>query len=219
MKRFAALLFAVGLVGVDPVHAAPCAGFTDVDDTTNPFCPNIQWIKNRSITLGCGAGIFCPGNPVLREQMAAFLNRLGNALEPTFAHAAQAGVAAQVNAPARVCVTSPVTITDYPRVASPAGSMLYVSATVAGGANFTARLVYSTDGGMVWNNWSSLETTAGTHSNIYASMSPTAGPVILDVGQVAAFAIQPNNFAGTAFDAGCELTVRMDSHTGALPPF
>lgn len=218
MKRFAALLFAVGCLSTGTANAAPCAGFTDVDDT-NAFCANVEWIKNRSVTLGCGAGIFCPGSPVLREQMAAFLNRLGNALEPTFAHTAQSGVSAQVNAAARVCVTTPVAITGYPRVASPVGSMLAVMATVTGGANFTAKLVYSTDGGTTFNNWSFLETTAGTHSGIYASMSPTGGPLLLDVGQTVVFAIQPNNFAGTTFDAACELMVRMDSRTGASTPF
>src|SRR5438477_9827195 len=32
--------------------AAPCAGFTDVADTSG-FCPNVEWLKNRQITLGC----------------------------------------------------------------------------------------------------------------------------------------------------------------------
>jgi hypothetical protein len=32
-------------------QALPCAGFTDVDDTS-PFCVNVTWLKNRRITLG-----------------------------------------------------------------------------------------------------------------------------------------------------------------------
>lgn len=31
---------------------APCAGFSDVDDASG-FCPNVEWIRNRAITLGC----------------------------------------------------------------------------------------------------------------------------------------------------------------------
>lgn len=35
--------------------AAPCAGFTDVDDTVvgASFCQNVEWLKNRQVTLGC----------------------------------------------------------------------------------------------------------------------------------------------------------------------
>src|SRR5512134_17179 len=58
-------------------NAAPCAGFTDVD-TSSSFCTNVAWIKNRNITLGCTATLYCPNDPVTRLQMAAFLNRLGN---------------------------------------------------------------------------------------------------------------------------------------------
>jgi hypothetical protein len=51
----------------------PCAGmFGDVP------CPSIfaNWIEamaNEGITGGCGAGNFCPQNPVRRDQMAVFL--------------------------------------------------------------------------------------------------------------------------------------------------
>ena len=61
--------------------AAPCAGFTDVDDT-NAFCPNVTWIKNRNVTLGCEPGLYCPTAPVSRLAMAAFLHRLGNVVLP-----------------------------------------------------------------------------------------------------------------------------------------
>lgn len=61
--------------------AAPCAGFNDVDDTSS-FCPNVTWLKNRAITFGCAANLYCPNDPVTRLQMAAFMNRLGDALFP-----------------------------------------------------------------------------------------------------------------------------------------
>jgi hypothetical protein len=63
-------------------NAAPCAGFTDVDDTS-AFCPNVEWMKNRGITLGCAPGLYCPSDPVSRLAMAAFMNRLGTYLPPT----------------------------------------------------------------------------------------------------------------------------------------
>jgi Chaperone of endosialidase/S-layer homology domain len=56
--------------------AAPCAGFTDVDDTS-PFCVNVAWMKNRGITLGLTPTLYDPNSPVTRLQMAAFMYRLG----------------------------------------------------------------------------------------------------------------------------------------------
>ena len=88
------LTFAISPV----VAAAPCAGFTDVDDTS-AFCANVEWVKNRAITLGCtSATSYCPSDPVTRLQMAAFMNRLGTALEPRFRYRAQSNLANNVNA-------------------------------------------------------------------------------------------------------------------------
>ena len=56
--------------------AAPCAGFSDVDDASG-FCTSIAWMKNRAITLGCTATQYCPNDFVRRDQMAAFMYRLG----------------------------------------------------------------------------------------------------------------------------------------------
>ena len=64
-----------------PVLAAPCAGFTDVQDT-DPFCANVVWMKTRGITLGCTATLYCPTDPVTRLAMAAFVNRLGDVVLP-----------------------------------------------------------------------------------------------------------------------------------------
>lgn len=76
--------FAVLAVAAAPtLHAAPCVGFTDVEDTS-VFCRNVEWLKNRSITLGCiNATTYCPNDPVTRVQMALFLQRAGNATTPT----------------------------------------------------------------------------------------------------------------------------------------
>ena len=70
-------------------QALPCAGFTDVEDTS-PFCGNVTWLKNRSITLGCtSATLYCPNDFVSRLQMAAFMNRLGDSLFPLTCAAGQ----------------------------------------------------------------------------------------------------------------------------------
>ena len=218
MRRFTALLLAAGSALSGSLHAAPCAGFTDVD-SADQFCPNIEWIKNRGITLGCGTGLYCPAQPVLRDQVAAFLNRLGNALEPTFTYAEQFGIGPWIDSSTVVCVTPPVVIAGYPRIASPIGSLVYVKALAPNPALYTARLVYSTNGGTVWNDWSSVHAGFGAQSVAYGTISPTANPMVLNVGQSLQFAIQPNKLLGAADDAGCQLAVRMDSHTGATPPY
>ncbi len=55
-----------------------CTGtFVDVP------CPSTyaDWIERLSaegITAGCGVGIYCPSNPVRRDQMAVFLRKTKN---------------------------------------------------------------------------------------------------------------------------------------------
>ena len=50
--------------------------FTDVPNT-NTFHNDIAAIRDAGITTGCAVGKYCPKDFVTREQMAAFLNRLG----------------------------------------------------------------------------------------------------------------------------------------------
>lgn len=71
------LAAALGLVAALPAFAQNCAPFTDVS-ASDPFCSNIQWMYNRGITLGCSATAYCPTAFVRRDQMVAFMNRLGN---------------------------------------------------------------------------------------------------------------------------------------------
>jgi hypothetical protein len=62
--------------------------FTDVP-TSSTFHADIDAIRDAGITTGCGPNVYCPKDFVTREQMAAFLNRLG---------ALQAGKTPVVNA-------------------------------------------------------------------------------------------------------------------------
>jgi hypothetical protein len=47
--------------------------FDDVP-CSSPFSPWINELAARGISGGCSAGMFCPGNPVTREQMSVFLS-------------------------------------------------------------------------------------------------------------------------------------------------
>jgi hypothetical protein len=50
--------------------------FADVPDSS-PYHTDIDAIADVGVTTGCGGGNYCPSANVTREQMAAFMNRLG----------------------------------------------------------------------------------------------------------------------------------------------
>jgi hypothetical protein len=60
----------------------PCGAppFPDVPPS-HPFCPFIAEVSRRGVVAGCGGGNYCPGQPVLRDQMAVFALAT---LDPTF---------------------------------------------------------------------------------------------------------------------------------------
>jgi len=62
-------------LGVDPPAAS--GTFDDVP-TGHPFARWIEELVRRGISKGCGPTTFCPGAPVTREQIAAFLARAFN---------------------------------------------------------------------------------------------------------------------------------------------
>ena len=57
-----------------PAIYNPVPYFTDVP-TTNPFFPHIQKLEELGITIGCGPGLFCPTDAILRWEMAIFMVR------------------------------------------------------------------------------------------------------------------------------------------------
>lgn len=73
VRAFAAAVLALG---AGASLAQTCAPFNDVA-ANNPFCASIQWMHNRAITLGCETNAYCPDEYVRRDQMAAFMYRLG----------------------------------------------------------------------------------------------------------------------------------------------
>lgn len=75
--RAGGIMLVVAVVLV-PVIVLAADRFGDVPDS-NPLHDDIAAIADASITLGCDAGgtLYCPSDNVTRQQMAAFLNRLG----------------------------------------------------------------------------------------------------------------------------------------------
>jgi hypothetical protein len=208
-------------VAASSALAAPCAGFTDVDDTVvgASFCRNVEWLKNRQVTLGCtSATLYCPSDFVTRLQMAAFMDRLGGALEPLFLESSQSGIFTAVNANSVVCQTPTYLVERHPRVAT-ASAMLYHAAPTV--QTVTARLVYSVNGGMTWQAFSDLVSLASNPAFAFATQSPVAAPTALGVGDSARFGIRTGDTfsSPTTTDAGCAITVRIDNRSGSSSPF
>jgi beta-mannanase len=57
-----------------PLRFTPYTG-TFADDDMLSFQQDIEWLVEKRITQGCDTRLFCPGQPVTREQLATFMVR------------------------------------------------------------------------------------------------------------------------------------------------
>lgn len=209
-----------GIIQSDQVYldsgSASCVGLGDVPANAS-YCPSVQFLKNRAITLGCTATTYCPNDAVTRAQMALFMNRLSTSLEPVFVSASQSANPA-INSGGVACQTGSFIVGNAPRVAT-ATAMLYHNAATA--QRVTARIVYSTDGGTTWQAFSPFYTLATNVANGFATQSPVAEPTLFTVGQLVKFGIRTGEFgtAPTVADSGCSITVRIDNHNGTSFPY
>ncbi len=215
----------VAVVANGPAAAQPCAGFTDVSGSSL-FCPNVEWLKNRAITVGCtSATLYCPNDPVTRLSMAIFMNRLGVALTPielTPVNAAAVAVNPTLN-PVLCATPDPgYAVTGFPRRAYVNGAAHLSSPTV--GVDILANVLISTNNGASWSPIA--------NSDHYASLYPGSTPaqhvslapfgwVDLAVGQTVRFAVGVTRFAGTGTSvmAGCSLSVQIGNRNAPSSPF
>ena len=201
--------------------AAPCAGFTDVD-ATSAFCPNVEWLKNRQVTLGCGATSYCPGDAVTRLAMAAFLNRVGVALTPTYIVAGDVVANEDLTVGSRACFTGDHVTASFPRIAVVDGGVsLFDSQTDQVVEAFAA---YSTDGGKVWVSITGAPGSVRV-SNVpdydRATIPIVSDPLPLNAGLPYRFSIFVQAFEGTPGPASwlCGLRVRVENANGTSSPY
>lgn len=207
----------IGVVAL-PATAQSCAGFVDVT-ASDPFCANVEWLKNRAITLGCtDTTHYCPGQPVLRLSMAAFMNRLGVALTPVSLYQEAAPGAVTVNATgSQYCVTTPFAVTGFPRSVAMTGSFGAVSAS---GVTIRAVTVYSTDGGATWTQTGTNAVRSSAGSNQWAQSS-SVGTLALNVGQTYLFGIRVLSDAASVplTDSRCQVLAQLGNRNGTSSPF
>ncbi|HVF65736.1 MAG TPA: hypothetical protein VNE58_17250 [Casimicrobiaceae bacterium] len=209
--------------------AQACAGFNDVSATDTTLCPAVEWMKNRAITIGCSATLYCPNDVVLRSQMALFMKRLGDRLTPEFVRRFDRPPAQDFSAARQVCVTPPVppavAPAAYPRRAIVRG-LLNVF-TPNGGMNIEARVVFSTDNGVSWQVPPNGDGFA--YGSLYSGLSPPdditlVGMTTIDLNTTSTyvFAVQgvktPTGGSGTIANVYCETLAQIVNRISATSP-
>jgi hypothetical protein len=217
-RRAFAVLFAASASAT--AWAQSCAGFNDVI-STHPQCNNVEWIRNRAITLGCtSTSAFCPTDFVTRLQMAAFMNRLGTALTPQQLVAEGALTAPQLDldtAPVACSTTPQFAVAGYPRRAL---VDLSLSAQAGTSLDVTAIPVVSFNNG---TTWIPLAASAGRGSVTAGQWGHVSGVAVRDlhVGESVRFGMQLSRASGSGDLSGgaCQLRVQIVSRDGASSPF
>jgi hypothetical protein len=217
-RALATALLISAVVAIPRAVAAPCAGFTDVDDG-NAFCANVHWMKNRSITLGCTPTTYCPDEVVSRLSMAAFMNRLADALAPVRLGLNATGVNLDIDTAPRVCTTASHTVAGSPRLAHGVGRVLAAQGLET---DLAIEIVESTNGGASWSAVSPLHKMTSREAQ-RETVSVLLPPRELAVGQTYSYALRMSRVAGssTTGDAGqwsCSLQVFLENRNPSTPP-
>ena len=190
---------------VTAVPGQACNTFTDVD-SGSVFCPNVEWLKNRGVTLGCtSATLYCPTDSVVRLSMAAFMNRLGTALTGAVQATEASPGAVSVGAGTVVCQTPGFVASGFARRAQVDAVFM---GTAAAQTQFGADLVASFDGGATWSPLSATASRSTIPAGRWANLR-AVGSQDVAVGQTARFGLllTHGGLAGTAAlsDSRCNL--------------
>jgi hypothetical protein len=219
MRVIVRILIALSaLLGSATVAAAPCAGFADLD-SASPFCPNVEWIRNRAITLGCSANAYCPSDNVTRLAMAAFLNRLGTALTPIQLQTVATPGATDLEANVVVCQSGDFVVSGFPRHAV---LDAVFAATSPADIDYAILPVMMTDNSALWTAVNNGYNASHLLPNRWNSVA-AIGSIDLAVGTTVRFGIRAERVvgAGTAdlSDSRCQLRVLIFSRDGTTSPF
>lgn len=194
---------------------ASCGGFPDVAGG-DIFCANIEWLGNRAVTLGCGAGNYCPNDDVNRASMAAFMNRLGNVLTPALTFVEASSGALDPDGVPVVCATAPLPLATYPREAQVTFAF---SGRGAGSMSYRATAVMSLNGGTDWGDLNASAAYGTTGASTWGATSGV-GSIWVEAAESVRFAIRIARVAGTAdlSDSSCQISVRMRNRNAAAIP-
>jgi hypothetical protein len=215
----AALVAFATLVSSAPARAQACAGFTDVDQAS-PFCPNVEWLKNRAITTGCtSTTLYCPTDTVSRLAMAAFMNRMGKALTPetkkiTFAF----DNLINLDGNGVFCATDDYLPVAYPRSVAPIYNVSLATDRVVTWNIFPW---VSTDSGATWTSLATIGSpVTASAAGLWLN---TGGNAVYTIAAnaKARFMLRPSRLLGAAQGSNlrCHLMAVATNANGATSPF
>lgn len=241
-----ALALCAGPASVAPVAAAPCADFIDVDDGNVAqalFCGNVAWMKNRHVTLGCSLpNSYCPNDNVIRLSMAAFLNRLGNALTPRNLTANNSGPSLNIDAPNELCAVNSLLApseADFVRTAHGVGVITAGCSTTcvtapdvnaadgpvadAGDLEYTIGIVESVDNGTTWSPVSPL-TAVSVGPSVIKTATVFLPPRSISPLEPRRWGIRIARLAGSTSTVditswACQMQVRIENRVTTSAPF
>ena len=220
------IAFAASLLILAPMALAQnCAGFTDVL-ASSQFCANVEWLKNREITLGCATppnppNSYCPNDPVTRLSMAAFMNRLGTALTPAIVRVESSGGATDLSAAPVLCQTADQLIEGFPRT-----FVVWAVITALGTSNenLSIQVVRSTNGG-AFVHMNQIATTFPLRNlvsnNAVLFSSPVDASAELAVNSTYRFGLRVARAGGVGNFASfhCHLVLEVRNRQGTASPF
>ena len=197
----------------------PCGAFVDIG-ANSVFCPNVEWLKNRAITLGCtSATAYCPDSPVGRLAMAAFMNRLGASLTGTTLWQETSLGALDLDVSPVVCQTADFVVAGFPRRAI-LDSVL--SGTSANEVGFASSLVASFDGGATWAPVGAASKRTAAPAGQWGTVR-NGDNLDLDVGQTARFGLRVSRdgLPGTTdlSDSRCALRALVGNRNRTSSPY
>ncbi len=213
MRTLTGLFATIALCSTSIVMAAPCAGFTDVDDSNSEYCGAVSYLKDKGVTDGCTGSAFCPNQAVTRLQVALFLHRLAQGGPQSILsdwtqviaggdHHSASGVYGVIGGGYNNH-TNGRWATVAGGVANSAGADY---ASIGGGDGNTANGLYSAIPGGLLNETSASLTFAGG----YRAKATTIGSFIWSDYHDFDFGPSVNNFFGVRATGGVGFTVAID---------
>lgn len=192
-----------------------CGGFTDVA-ATDGHCNAVEWMRNRGVTTGCTASLYCPTQEVSRAAMALFMNRLGLTLSPALGYTEASGGALPLATQEIACGSQDLSASTYPRQVE-LHYALALQATGALAVGITPMM--SRNAGATWEPVTQTRMRAQT---LAAGWRSASGVALVNVaaGDTVRFALALDRESGAATIAAtrCRMSTMAQSRDGTSSP-
>jgi hypothetical protein len=179
--------------------------------------------------LGCGSGMYCPADDVRRDQMAAFMNRLGAALSPTVTVIDDAPGTFTLSVETTtvgICKTGLLASAPYPRLAVVHG---HTSLLFDAPGEYGQHLMYNTDGSGTFTFFDTFSQDGSSSGVVLANASSSATLALAantqyDFG-IGLFSISGSattttkKVLGNTVGTHCQLMVEIFNQNGTSSPY